>query len=338
MPHRPPLRSGNPRPLVLVTSAAPLKELGPLPNIARVIQGPAAGNTMPRSEVLHWAPKVDAIISHGELQVDAQLLASAPRLRIVATASVGVDMLDLNLMAEHGVYATNAPDLFAEATADYTLGAILALLRRLPEADQYVRRGRWQRFQPGAWDGVLLRGKVLGLIGYGAIGRAVARRALGFGLHILHYCRTPSNERGYTPLDRLLARSDIVSLHLPLNSESRKLINRARIERMKKGAFLVNASRGASVDEDAVVDALQSGQLAGAALDVFPREPQVSLALRRQKNTVLTPHLGGGTRESRQESRLTCAKNVALVLTGRHPKNLLNQPAPQALRQRHNAP
>lgn len=333
MPTRTPTRIGrhSTLPLVLVTSAARPEELAPLRKVARVILGPKGGDTMPRAEVLRWAPQVDAIISQGELLVDRELLDHAPRLRIVASASVGVDKLDLSLMAQRGVYATNAPDYFVEATADYTLGAIIALLRRLPAADQYVRVGLWQRFQPGAWDGVLLRGKVLGLIGYGAIGRAVERRAVGFGLSVLHYARTPTNQQGYTPLNQLLARSDIISLHVPLNPDSRELINKERIARMKQGAYLLNVSRGPVVDESALVDALQSGHLGGAALDVFANEPRVSPALRKQKNTVFTPHLGGGTIESRHESRLTCAKNVASVLAGKKPDNLKNRPAAKAL-------
>lgn len=294
--------------------------------------GPGGGDTLPREEVLRHAPRLSAIICRGELQVDAELLERAPNLRIVASASVGVDKLDLPRMEERGVFATNAPDYFVEATADYTMGAILSLLRRLPEADRYVRAGRWRSFQPGAWDGALLRGKVLGLIGFGAIGRAVARRAEGFGLTVIHYRRTESSDPGFTPLPELLARSDIVSLHVPLNGDSRTLMNAARIRRMKKGAYLINASRGPVVDEPALISALESGRLAGAALDVFADEPRVPQALRRLPNTLLTPHLGGGTIESRRHSSLTCATAVARVLSGRRPENLKNNPSDLSLR------
>ncbi len=325
MPPSSPVRSAR-LPLVVVTSAVQREAIAPLKGVARVVMGPAGGSTMPRSEVLRWASRAAAIICQGELQVDADLLDLAPRLRIVASASVGVDKLDLLLMARRGVYATNAPDYFVEATADYTLGAMLSLLRRLPEADRYVRSGRWHSFQPGAWDGMLLKGKVLGLIGYGAIGRAVARRAAGFGLTVIHHRRTSTTEAGCTPLDQLLARSDIVSLHVPLTAESRGLMDAARLGKMKRGAYLINASRGPVVDEQALVAALKSGRLAGAALDVFAREPRVPAALRKLPNTLLTPHLGGGTAESRWQSRFTCANNVAHVLAGRRPENLQNDP------------
>lgn len=314
------------RPIVLLTSAVPSALLARLAGKARVIQGPGQGETMPRSEVLRHAPKLTAIISQGELAVDADLLDRAPLLRIVASASVGVDKLDLALMSARGVFATNAPDYFVEATADYTLGVIISLLRRLHAADRFVRSGRWRRFQPGAWDGVLLRGKVLGLVGFGAIGRAVARRAAAFGLEVIHCRRSSSSEAGCTTLNRLLASSDIVSLHVPLNEDTRGLIDARRFKRMKPGSYLVNAARGPVVDEGALVRALESGHLAGAALDVFACEPRVPAALLRRDNVVLTPHLGGGTHESRWHSRLTCIDNVARVLAGLRPGNLVNRP------------
>lgn len=315
------------RPFVLLTSAVPRALLAPLAEKARVIQGPTQGDTMPRREVLKHAPRLAAIVSQGELTVDAELLDRAPLLRIVASASVGVDKLDLALMSARGVFASNAPDYFVEATADYTLGVMISLLRRLPEADRYVRSGRWRRFQPGAWDGVLLRGKVLGLVGYGAIGRAVARRATAFGLEVIHNRRSPSSEPGYTRLNRLLAKSDIVSLHIPLNADTVGFFDAGRLRRMKRGAFLINAARGPVVDESALIRALESGHLAGAALDVFAREPSVPTALLRRCNVVLTPHLGGGTHESRWHSRLTCIQNVTRVLDGLRPGNLVNHPS-----------
>ncbi len=323
-------------PLVLITNATPRGTLAALHGLARVVLGPAGGDLMPRAEVLRLAPKLAGIISQGELDIDRELLDRAKGLRIVASASVGVDRLDLKLMEQRGVYATNAPDYFVEATADFTLGMIIALLRRIPAADLYVRANQWRNFQPGAWDGTLLRGKVLGLIGYGAIGRAVAARAGAFGLRVLHHRRTPSSESGHTSLPRLLAAADIVSLHTPLNAASRGLINAARLRRMKRGAWLINASRGPVVDETALIRALDSGHLAGAALDVFADEPRVPAALRNHRNVVLTPHMGGGTGESRQHARLTCIRNVALALSGLRPGNLMNNP-PAGVSPRHRA-
>jgi len=317
-------------PLVLITNTVPAGVLEPLKGLARIILGPAGGNLMPRSEVLRLAPDLAGIVNQAELRVDEELLNLAPRLRIVANVSIGVNNLDLGLMQRRGVYATNVPHAFVEPTADYALGALLALVRRIPEADRYVRSGTWSGFQPGVWDGALLDGKVLGLVGYGAIGRAVAKRARGFGLRILYHQRTAVDDPEYVPLDRLLREADVVSLHLPLNRDSDRLLNATRLAQMKRGAVLVNSARGRIVDETALVAALQSGHLAGAALDVFEDEPQVHPALLSMRNVVLTPHLGGGTRESRHRARHHCVTDVARVLSGQRPLSALNEPAPFA--------
>lgn len=332
MGRKPPARpmSAPSLPLVLITNAVPAEVLTPLTGLARVILGPAGGDLMPRSEVLRLAPDLAGIVNQAELRVDEELLALAPRLKVVANVAIGTNNLDLALMQRHGVYATNVPHAFVGATADYALGALLALVRRIPEADRYVRSGAWNGFQPGVWDGALLEGKTLGLVGYGAIGRAVAKRARGFGLQILHHQRTPSDDPEYAPLDNLLQAADIVSLHLPLNRDSDRLIDAARLAQMKRGACLVNSSRGRIVDEAALVAALQSGHLAGAALDVFENEPKVHPALLSMRNVVLTPHLGGGTHESRFRARSHCVTDVARVLSGQRPVSALNDPASTA--------
>jgi glyoxylate reductase len=313
-------------PLVLFTNAVPDEVLVPLAGIARVVLGPANGDLMPRHEVLRLAPELAGIVNQAELRVDSDLLDRAPQLRVIANVSIGVNNLDLALMQRRGVYATNVPHAFVDSTADFTLGLLLAVARRIREADAYIRAGEWRSFQPGVWDGTLLKGKVLGLVGYGAIGQAVAHRAHGFGMRILFHQRTHVEHSDYRPLDRLLCEADIVSLHLPLNRESERLINGARLARMKRGSFLINASRGRIVDESALVEALQCGHLAGAALDVFENEPEVHPALLTMRNVVLAPHIGGGTQESRHQARCHCANDVARVLTGQRPLNPLNAP------------
>lgn len=314
-------------PLVLITNAVPAAALAPLQGVARVVLGPTGGDLMSRTEVLRLAPELAGIVNQAELRVDKELLERAPHLKVVANVSIGVDNLDLSLMQRHGVYATNVPHAFVEATADYTMGALLALGRRLHEADRYVRTGEWNSFQPGLWDGALLEGKVLGLVGYGAIGRAVAQRARGFGLRVIYHQRTPVEDPAYISLDRLLEAADFVSLHLPLNQDSRDLINAPRFAQMKRGSYLINAARGRVVNEAALVAALQSGHLAGAALDVFEDEPRVHPSLLVMRNVLLTPHLGGGTHESRHRARLHCISDVARVLTGLNPVSALNAPA-----------
>lgn len=318
--------SSSQLPLVLITNTVPPETLVPLAKLARVVMGPANGDLMPRAEVLRLAPDLTGIINQAELRVDEELLAQAPRLRIVANISIGVDNLDLARMQRQGVYATNTPGAFVDSTADFTLGMMLTLARRIHEADRYVRTGAWRHFQPGVWDGALLGGKTLGLVGYGAIGRAVAQRARAFNLRVLHHRRTRTAEPGQVTLDRLLAESDFVSLHVPLNDDSRHLLGAERLGRMKRGAYLINASRGRVIEEAALVRALQSGHLAGAALDVFENEPAVHPALLTMPNVVLTPHIAGGTRESRHNARYFCVENVARVLSGQSPLNALNEP------------
>lgn len=311
-------------PTVLITNAVPSDIIEPLHGLAEVILGPDGGDTMPRNEVLSLAGGLDAIINQGELKVDAELLSAAPHLRIVANVAAGYNNFDLDLMTRHGVWATNTPDTFIESTADCTLGLLLSLARRLPQADRYVRSGMWRSFQPGLWDGVLLAGKTLGIVGYGRTGQAAARRARAFGMSILYTRRQRSDDPEYRDLDALLRESDFVTLHTPLTPETHHLIDAARLAKMKRGAYLINMARGPVVDEAALTAALESGHLAGAGLDVFEREPEVTPALLTMDNVVLSPHLGGGTVESRQTARRLCVENVIAALQARRPPTALN--------------
>jgi glyoxylate reductase len=313
------------QPKVLITNCVPADHLQPLEGLAHIIQGPGGGDLMPRSEVLELAPELRAIINQSELKVDLELLERAPQLEVVANVALGFDNLDPTLMASKGVWATNCPYDFTEATADCTLALLLALWRFIPKADRYVRNREWQSFQPGLWDGLLLRGKVIGMVGYGSIGKAVAERAQAFGMEVIFYQRTPVRDPRYRSLEQLLAEADVVSLHTPLNDDSYHLMNTARLAMMKPGSFLVNMARGKVVDEKALVAALERGHLAGAALDVFEEEPMVQPALLGMDNVVLAPHIGGGTREGRKGARLHCARNVAAVLRGERPLTPVNE-------------
>ena len=311
-------------PLVLSTNSVPADVLAPLQGLATVLQGPGGGLTTPRNEVLELAPRLSAIVNQGELIVDRQLLDAAPQLRIVANVAAGYNNLDLPLLSQRRVWACNTPDAFYESTADFTLAMLLALARFLPKGDRYVRAGQWRRFEPGVWDGTLLRGHTLGIVGFGRTGQAVAQRARAFGMNILFTRRTVSPNPEFRALDALLAESDFVSLHTPLTAATQHLLNADSLARMKPGAWLINMARGPVVDEQALVHALASGHLAGAALDVFEREPAVHPALLTLDNVVLAPHVGGGTREARRMARLTCFENVALVLRGQRPATPVN--------------
>ncbi len=308
---------------VLNTNCVPEAHLAPLADLATITQGHAGLDPMPREEVLQLAPKLDAIINQGELRVDAELLDAAPQLKVIANVAIGTNNLDPSLMAERGVWATNVPDAFTESAADCTLALLLSVARRISEADRFVRAGQWSLFQPGIWDGMELSEKVLGIVGYGKIGKSVATRARAFGMQIIFHDPCDKTHSEYRELDALLGESDVVSLHVPLLDSTHHLLNAERLASMKPGALLINMARGPVVDEAALVESLRSGHLAG--LDVFEEEPEVHPGLMEMPNVVMTPHIGGGTRESRQAARLLCAQNVAAVLKGDPPLTPINK-------------
>lgn len=312
-------------PVVLCTNSVPDDVLSPVQGLATVLQGPGGGYTTPREEVLALAPQLCAIVNQGELAIDQELLDAAPQLRVIANVAAGYNNMDLELMSARGVWGCNTPEAFYEATADFTLAMILSAARFLAHGDRYVRAGGWKRFEPGVWDGALLRGKTLGIVGYGRTGVAVAQRASAFGMRIIYTRRTVSTDPAWRSLDDLLAESDFVSLHTPLTPETQHLLDANRLASMKRGSWLINMARGAVVDEDALVQILRSGHLSGAALDVFEREPELHPALLTMDNVVLAPHMGGCTRESRRMARLTCFENVALVLRGQRPSTPVNE-------------
>jgi glyoxylate reductase len=311
---------------VLCTALLPNDLLPPLQS-AIVVMAKQDGVLMPRAEVLAAVSDADAIINQGELVIDVELLDHAPKLRIVANIARGFDNLDLAAMTARRVWATNVPDAFAAPTAEVALGLMLMVMRRLGEADRYVQAGEWTRFDPGRWDGATLAGKTLGLIGFGKIGQAVANRARAFGMEIVysqrHHVDYP--HATWTPLDELLARADVVSLHVPAMPETSRLINAESLARMKPGAVLINTARGSVVDECALVEALRSGRLGGVGLDVAEQEPRLHPGLLAHGNVVITPHLGGGTVESRREARSWAIANVAAVLAGNAPLSPLNE-------------
>ncbi len=314
-------------PRVLITHAIPQEHVAPLVGKATLVFGPDDGRMMPPSEVFTHAP-LDAIICGGELRVDAALLDALPGVKIVANVANGFDNFALDLMATRGVWATNTPDAFTECTADATIGLLLAAARHITRGDRYVRTGQWEHdgFRPVLWEGMLLPGKTLGIIGYGKIGKAVEKRARAFDMNVIHTRRTPSDDPNYRSLDDLLAESDVVSLHTPLNDDSKHLLDARRLASMRRGAIVVNMARGKCVDEQALVDSLKLGHLAGAGLDVFENEPAVHPELMSLDNVALAPHVGGSTMDSRRSGRLLSAENVLLVLAGQRPKTPLNEP------------
>ena len=261
-------------------------------------------------------------------RVNAAVLTANPDLAVVANVAVGYDNIDLAAARRLGIVITNAPGVLTDATADLAMALILGTARRLPEADAFVRDGRWTSFHllPDLI-GVDVYGATLGIVGMGRIGQAVARRAAhGFGMRVLYHSRTRLPDDSVpahpVPLEQLLAEADFVSLHAPSTPQTWHLIGAAELAQMKASAILVNTSRGPLVDEEALVDALARGQIAGAGLDVFEAEPTVHsglLALRDR--VVLLPHLGSATRRTRRDMAATALANAAAVLRGEPPPN-----------------
>lgn len=309
------------KPRVLWTNQPPDADVAPLSDVAEVVRGGEGVKPMSREAVLEAAGEVDAIVNQAELRVDDEVLDAAPRLRVVGNVAIGTNNLDLQAMARRNVWATHVPDAFAESAADFTFALLLAVARRLVEADAYVRRGDWpgDGFQPGAWDGLLLSGKTLGIVGFGKIGRAVAQRAEAFGMAIRVNDPRCGDDPRFLELDELCETADVLTLHCPLVDNTRGLMDAGRLARMKPEAILINMARGPVVVESDLAAALESGKLGGAGLDVFENEPEVHQGLRAHPRAVLSPHIGGGTKTSRRDARLTVARDVAAVLKGERP-------------------
>lgn len=253
--------------------------------------------------------------------VDATVLEAGSDLKVVATVAVGFNNIDVTAARARGVVVTNTPDVLTGATADLTWSIILGLMRRIVEGDRLVRKGGWKGFAFDFMLGSDLAGKQLGIVGLGRIGRAVASRARAFGMRVAHTRGTPAPGEAAEamPFDRLLSTSDVVSLHCPLTPDTRHLIDQPALMRMKRSAYLVNASRGPIVDEAALAWALTNRLIAGAGLDVYEEEPAVHPDLLGLDNVVLVPHLGSATTETRTAMAELAAQNVVAVVSGKAP-------------------
>jgi glyoxylate reductase len=276
---------------------------------------------------------VDAIIPLVSQAVGEAEMARLPALRVVANYGVGYDNIDLAAAALRGVVVTNTPDVLTDATADLTLALLLASTRRLREGLDLARSGEWDGWHPTQLLGMGLQGRILGILGAGRIGVATARRAAAFGMEIAYWDRAASSEmerhvggRRIEDLESLLAVADVVSVHLPLNPQTAGLLDAARLAHMKPGSVLVNTARGAIVDHGAVADALRSGHLAAAGLDVFENEPAIPVGLRELPNCIVLPHLGSATHEARQAMWDLAAANARAVLAGEEPLTRVVQP------------
>jgi glyoxylate reductase len=279
----------------------------------------------------------DALICLLTEKIDRELLdAAGPNLRIVANVAVGFDNIDVPACTERKVAVTNTPGVLDETTADFAWTLLMAVARRLVEGDRMARSGAWTKWNLDQLCGTDVWGKTLGIIGLGRIGRAVARRASGFRMRIIYNSTTraaPEIEKElhaeYMSRDAVFEQADFLSLHVPLNAATLGLVGPAELAKMKGTAFLINTTRGPVVQEAALIDALERGLIAGAALDVFEREPLIPDGLRRD-TVVLAPHLGSASVETRTRMALIAAENAIAFFAGKRPPTILN---PEALRQ-----
>ena len=305
---------------ILVTRKLPSSVLNKLELVGDVDLY-AGDMAMPVEELRSRIVGKRAVVTMLTEQIDKHVLDLANDLKIVANVAVGYNNIDVASARSRGVIVTNTPDVLTDSVADFTWAMILAITRRLSEGERLIRRNGWKGWAFDFMLGTELRGKQLGLVGFGRIARAVAARASAFGVRVACSSRRDDvhSSVGQLSLDRLLNTSDIVSLHVPLTPETKHLIDKRALTRMKRSAYLINTSRGPVVDEEALAWALEHRLIAGAALDVYEREPEINPALLNLENVLLVPHLGSGTVETRTAMADLAVENVVAVLSGKPP-------------------
>ena len=315
---------------VLVTGRLPEEIMADLRRHCDVIANPG-DDPMAYGAIASAIADRDGLLCMLSDRIDAGLMERAPNLKVIAGMGVGFNHIDLDAATARGILVSNTPGANTDAAADLAFGLMIAAARRIIEADHRTRAGEFRHWAPLLFLGRMVSGKTLGLVGMGKIGQAMVRRAQGFSMRVVYYDPRrlePAQEKAlgveYAELATLLGTSDFVSLHVPLLPETRHLIGRAEFARMKKSAFLVNASRGPIVDEGALVEALREGRIAGAGIDVYENEPELAPGLAQLPNAVLTPHIGSATIESRTAMAAQAALNLKEGLAGRVPSNIVN--------------
>jgi len=287
---------------------------------------------LPKKTIIEKAAKVDALATLLSDQIDAEVFDAAPNLKIVAQMAVGFDNIDVKEATKRGIYVTNTPGVLTETTADFAWALLMAVARRVVEADKYVRLGKWKvGWHPMMMQGRDVYGATIGIVGLGRIGCAIAKRAKGFDMTVLYYdvIRRPDFEKEYyiqfTQLDTLLQKADFVTINVPLTKETHHLMNEEKLRLMKKTAYLINNARGPIVDEKALYKALKDGWIAGAALDVFEQEPTpVQNPLLKLDNVVVAPHISSASYETRSRMAEMVAENLVAFFEGKTPPNLIN--------------
>jgi len=319
------------RPRVFVTQPVPETALARLRDSTDVRVFPDASRILPREDLLREVAAAEVLYCLLHDRVDREVIEAGGSLRLIATSAIYPANVDVAAATARRIPVTCIPNIVAETTADLQWGLLLAVARRIVEADRAVRRGLFPGGQSMYFVGGEVHGKTLGTIGLGAIGRGIARRARGFGMTVLYTkrARLPADEEAwlglrYVSLEELLAASDFVVVNASYHPGTHRLIGARELELMKPTAYLINTARGAIVDEQALVDALRAGRIAGAALDVYEKEPAVHPDLLTMENVVLTPHIGSAGRETREQIASVVVDNILAFLAGRRPPNLAN--------------
>lgn len=324
------------KPRLLLTRALPEPAMKKLATVFEMDVNPN-DRVMTKAEILERVGSADILLCLLTDTIDGEIIAAGTNLKGISNYAVGYNNIEIKAATDRGLPVTNTPGVLTEATADMAWALLLAVARRIPESDRYLREGNFRGWAPMLLLGGSVYGQTIGLVGLGRIGRAVARRAVGFGMTIL-YADRDGDERfdretgaQKVDLDQLLRQADYVSLHVPLLPETRHLIGARELGLMKPTACLINTARGPVVDEEALVNALRTGQIAGAALDVYENEPDVHPGLIELANTVLMPHTASATVESRTAMGMLAAENAIAMIENRRPPTLVN---PEALERR----
>jgi glyoxylate reductase len=318
---------------IFVTRKIPGKALDKLISSEHEVTVSELDRPLKEEELLEKAKGVDALLALLTDRIDGDLMdAVGPQLKIVSNYAVGFDNINIKAATDRGVVITNTPsEKINEAVAEHTWALILSLARRIVEADEATRRGGYRGWEPDIFLGTGLLGKTLGIIGLGRIGSMVARRAKGYGMTVYYNKRSRDEEAEkelnvkFATLEDLLSKSDFVTLHVPLTEETRHMINKETLAKMKKRSYLINTARGSVVDENDLVESLRSGHLAGVALDVFDNEPNINPELLGMENVVLTPHIASATWEAREEYGRLAVQAILDTLAGKKPENLVNK-------------
>ncbi len=320
------------KPRIFVTQPVADSAIKRLRALGTVKVFPDDSRIIPHRTLIMAVKKADILFCLLHDKIDKAVIAANPKLQHIAAQSISPSNVDMAEATKRGIPVSVVPPVTTEATADLTFGLMLAAARRMVEGDRLVRAGKYPGGQSRHLLGAIVHGKTLGLIGGGGlIGKAVAKRAHGFDMRVLYWTprRKPESEEraaglSYVPLDQLLRESDFVSLHSPLNAQTRHQIGARELGLMKKTAFIVNTARGPIIDEKALVRALKAKKIAGAGLDVFEFEPKVSAELKKLKNVVLNPHLGSATVEVREEMANIVVDNIEALLAGKKPPGCVN--------------